>query len=138
VCGPAKRDFTQLNTLAEKYGDKLVILGFPCNQFGHQCYDSDFEMLNHLKHVRPGDGYEPKFQLMTKATVNGADEEPMWTFLKAGPHSLLKLPVHHCPVLLPTRPACLLIVARSAPVPCTTAPSSFWPHCSRIVHTVRS
>jgi len=40
-------------------------------------------MLNHLKHVRPGDGYEPKFQLMTKATVNGADEEPMWTFLKS-------------------------------------------------------
>lgn len=72
-----------MNSLAEKYGDKLVILGFPCNQFGHQCYDSDFELLNHLKYVRPGDGYEPKFPIMTKCVVNGADEEPLWKWLKA-------------------------------------------------------
>lgn len=32
--------------------------------------------------MRPGDGYEPKFQMMTKCSVNGADEEPLWTYLK--------------------------------------------------------
>ena len=72
-----------MNSLAEKYGDKLAVLGFPCNQFGHQCYDSDFELLAHLKHVRPGEGYEPKFQIMTKCEVNGAGEEPLWTYLKS-------------------------------------------------------
>ena len=36
--GTTVRDFIQLNTLAEKYGEDLIILGFPCNQFGHQCY----------------------------------------------------------------------------------------------------
>ena len=68
--------------MAEKYGDKLAILGFPFNQFGHQCYDSDFELMNTLEHVRPGDGYKPKFQIMAKCTVNGENEEPLWTYLK--------------------------------------------------------
>jgi len=60
----------------------LVILGFPCNQFGHQNYNADFEMMPHLEHVRPGDGYKPKFPIMTKCVINGEKEEPLWTFLK--------------------------------------------------------
>lgn len=71
-----------MNALAEKYGDDLVILGVPCNQFGHQCYDKDFELLNTLKYVRPGNGYEPKFQITGKMTINGEDEDAFWTFLK--------------------------------------------------------
>jgi len=71
-----------LNALKEKYGDDLIILGLPCNQFGHQCYDKDFELLNTLKHVRPGEGYEPKFTVTGKMQVNGDDEHPFWTFLK--------------------------------------------------------
>lgn len=39
-------------------------------------------MLPHLEHVRPGDGYKPKFPLMTSCVVNGEDEEPLWTYLK--------------------------------------------------------
>jgi len=76
------RDFVQLNALKEKYGDDLVVIGCGCNQFGHQCYDKDFEMLNTLKYVRPGNGYEPKFILTTKMTVNGSEEDPFWTYLK--------------------------------------------------------
>ena len=26
------RDYTQMNALADKYGEQLVILAFPCNQ----------------------------------------------------------------------------------------------------------
>ena len=48
-----------MNALAEKYGDKLTILGFPCNQFGHQTNEGNDEFLNTLKHVRPGGGFEP-------------------------------------------------------------------------------
>lgn len=37
--GTTVRDYTQMNELVNKFGDNLVILGFPCNQFGHQvCY----------------------------------------------------------------------------------------------------
>jgi len=71
-----------LNALKEKYGDDLVVLGVPCNQFGHQCYDKEFELLNTLKHVRPGEGYEPKFTITGKMTVNGAEEDAFWTYLK--------------------------------------------------------
>lgn len=39
-------------------------------------------MLPHLKHVRPGEGYEPRFPIMTGCTVNGENEEALWTFLK--------------------------------------------------------
>ena len=35
ISGTTVRDFTQMNELCEKYGDKLVILAFPTNQFGH-------------------------------------------------------------------------------------------------------
>ena len=38
--------------------------------------------MNTLKHVRPGDGYVPKFQIMAKSVVNGEAEEPLWTYLK--------------------------------------------------------
>ena len=34
--GTTTRDFTQMNELSSQFGQKLVILGFPCNQFGHQ------------------------------------------------------------------------------------------------------
>eukprot|EP00982_Pelagococcus_subviridis_P009405 30920-Pelagococcus_subviridis.AAC.22 len=73
----------KLNALAEKYGDDLVILGVPSNQFGHQCYDKDFELLNTLKHVRPGDGYVPKFTITEKMEVNGENEHAFWTYLKS-------------------------------------------------------
>ncbi len=72
-----------MNALAEKYGDDLVILGVPSNQFGHQCYDKDFELLNTLKHVRPGDGYVPKFTITEKMEVNGENEHAFWTYLKS-------------------------------------------------------
>ena len=48
-----------MNALAEKYGDKLAILAFPCNQFGHQTNEGNEEFLNTLKYVRAGDGFEP-------------------------------------------------------------------------------
>lgn len=35
--GTTVRDYTQMNELHERYASKgLVILGVPCNQFGHQ------------------------------------------------------------------------------------------------------
>jgi len=73
----------QMNDLTEQFGDSLAVLGFPSNQFGHQTNEKDFEILNTLKHVRPGDGYEPKFEMFSKMDINGASEDPIWTFLKS-------------------------------------------------------
>ena len=55
-----------MNDLCQKYGDKLVILAFPTNQFGHQENSNGEEILNTLKHVRPGNGFEPKCILFQK------------------------------------------------------------------------
>ncbi|KAJ8257903.1 hypothetical protein GJAV_G00190970 [Gymnothorax javanicus] len=72
-----------MNDLHARYGGKgLVILGFPCNQFGHQENGKNEEILPSLKYVRPGNGFEPNFQLLEKVDVNGKEAHPLFTFLK--------------------------------------------------------
>lgn len=71
-----------MNELAAKFGSKLVILGFPCNQFGHQENGNGEEILNSLKNVRPGKGFEPKCQLFEKCDVNGKDCHPLFAYLR--------------------------------------------------------
>ena len=74
-----------MNALADKYGDKLTILGFPCNQFGHQTNEDNAEFLNTLKHVRPGGGFEPAptVTIFEKTDVNGLDAAPLFKWLKS-------------------------------------------------------
>jgi len=73
-----------MNELMAKYGPKgLVILGFPCNQFGHQENCKEEEILNSLKYVRPGNGFEPKIELFSKVQVNGKDAHPVFEYLKS-------------------------------------------------------
>ena len=56
-----------MNELCERFGDeKLAILAFPTNQFGHQENGDGPEILNSLKHVRPGNGFEPKAIMLQK------------------------------------------------------------------------
>jgi len=79
------RDFTAMNALADKYGDKLPIIGFPCNQFGHQTNENNDEFLNTLKHVRPGNGFEPAptVTITEKSNVNGLDAHPLFKWMKS-------------------------------------------------------
>ncbi|WAR18519.1 GPX1-like protein [Mya arenaria] len=71
-----------MNELVAKFADKLVIIAFPCNQFGHQENGSGEEIYASLKHVRPGGGFEPNFQLMEKCDVNGAKAHELFDFLR--------------------------------------------------------
>lgn len=72
-----------MNELHSRYGPSgLVVLGVPCNQFGHQENCKNDEILRSLKHVRPGNGFEPKFQLFEKVDVNGKDAHPLFVYLK--------------------------------------------------------
>ncbi|XP_066217580.1 epididymal secretory glutathione peroxidase-like [Saccopteryx leptura] len=75
--------YPELNALQEElkpFG--LVVLGFPCNQFGEQEPGENSEILPGLKYVRPGGGYVPNFQLFEKGDVNGEKEQKVFTFLK--------------------------------------------------------
>jgi len=73
-----------MNSLMTQFSGKpFVILGFPCGQFENQEPGLNGEILNALKFVRPGQGFVPKFPLLSKGHVNGADEQPIYTFLKS-------------------------------------------------------
>uniref|UniRef100_A0ABI7ZUJ8 Glutathione peroxidase n=2 Tax=Felidae TaxID=9681 RepID=A0ABI7ZUJ8_FELCA len=81
--GTTVRDYTQMNELQRRLGPRgLVVLGFPCNQFGHQENAKNEEILNSLKYVRPGGGFEPNFTLFEKCEVNGAQAHPLFAFLR--------------------------------------------------------
>jgi len=73
-----------MNALAEKYGDKVAILAFPCNQFGHQTNEDNEEFLNTLMYVRPGGGFVPasSITVFEKTMVNGLDAAPLFKWLK--------------------------------------------------------
>ncbi|KAK9406477.1 glutathione peroxidase 3 [Crotalus adamanteus] len=75
--------YVELNALQTSLGiDRLVILGFPCNQFGKQEPGQNSEILQGIKHIRPGGGFVPNFQLFQKGDVNGENEQRIYTFLK--------------------------------------------------------
>lgn len=40
------------------------------------------ELMNGLKYVRPGNGFEPSFPFFKKIDVNGENEHPLYTYLK--------------------------------------------------------
>ena len=72
----ADEDF--LEALNEKYRNRgLVCIGFPCNQFAHQDPGSDSEIQEFCQV-----NYGVTFQIMKKVDVNGADEHPIFTYLK--------------------------------------------------------
>lgn len=62
----------------KEYKDKgLVVIAFPCNQFGKQDPGTNEEILNFCK-----TNYGVTFPVMAKVEVNGEDEEALFTFLK--------------------------------------------------------
>jgi len=72
-----------MNALQQKF-DNLVVLGFPCNQFGLQEPGANgTEILNGIRYVRPGNNFLPNFQLFAKIDVNGEKEHPLYTYLKS-------------------------------------------------------
>jgi len=62
----------------------MYITAFPCNQFDLQEPANNSEILNGVKYVRPGNGFEPapNLHIYGKLEVNGKDAHPMYKFLK--------------------------------------------------------
>lgn len=66
-----------LQKLHEKYANKgLVVLGFPCNQFGAQDKGSNDEISEFCQL-----NYGVSFPMMAKIDVNGADAHPLYHWL---------------------------------------------------------
>jgi glutathione peroxidase len=77
--------YSGLEALQRRLGERgLVVLGFPCNQFGHQ---------------EPGDAgqiaafcssrFEVSFPIFAKTDVNGQSAHPLWRHLKSAAPGLL-------------------------------------------------
>jgi glutathione peroxidase len=74
-----------LEALHRKYADKgLVVLGFPCNQFGAQEPGNEEEIRNFCSLT-----YDVSFPLAAKIDVNGDNADPLWTHLKSKQAGLL-------------------------------------------------
>jgi glutathione peroxidase len=77
--------FGGLEKLHETYGARgLVVLGFPCNQFGSQDPGSNEEIAGFCQR-----NYGVSFPMMAKIDVNGADAHPLYRWLTAEAPGLL-------------------------------------------------
>jgi len=67
-----------LEALYRQYNDQgLVVLGFPCNQFGGQEPGSDKEIADFCK-----TSFDVDFPLFSKIDVNGDKAHPLYAYLK--------------------------------------------------------
>jgi len=76
-----------LQGLSDKYKDQgLVILGFPCNQFGSQEPENDTGIATFCER-----NHGVTFPLMAKSNVNGDDTNEVYKYLKSQKSGLLGL-----------------------------------------------
>jgi len=69
--------YAELEKLHENYGDKVIILGFPANNFGGQEPGSNTEIAAFCQK-----NYGVKFQMFEKISVKGDDQHPLYKLLK--------------------------------------------------------
>lgn len=68
--------YKDLQNLYINYKDDLVVIGFPCNQFGKQEPGSDSEIQSFCEAK-----YDISFLLATKVNVKGVDQHPIYEWL---------------------------------------------------------
>jgi len=73
--GLTNKNYEELEYLYKKY-DNLMILGFPCNQFGNQEPKTNKEIQEFVKNKNV------TFPVFSKIDVNGNNEDPLYTYLK--------------------------------------------------------
>ena len=74
-----------LEALYRKFkGQGLVVLGFPCDQFGHQEPGNEDEIKNFCSLT-----YDVTFPMFAKIDVNGAKTHPLYKYLKHEAKGLL-------------------------------------------------
>jgi glutathione peroxidase len=79
--------YAGLEKLSRDYAGKgLVVLGFPCDQFGHQ-EPGDAEEIKNFCSLT----YDVSFPMFAKIEVNGAKAHPLYQWLKSEKSGLLGL-----------------------------------------------
>lgn len=73
-----------LEELFKEYHEQLVVLGFPCNQFGHQEPGDENEIKSFCSLT-----YDVTFPMFAKVDVNGDNTTPLYEFLKNEKKGLL-------------------------------------------------
>ncbi|MGV3587671.1 MAG: glutathione peroxidase, partial [Adhaeribacter sp.] len=68
--------YKELQALYEKYGDRVVVLGFPANDFGGQEPGSNEEIATFCER-----NYGVQFPVFQKISVTGADKHPLYQYL---------------------------------------------------------
>ena len=77
--------FAGLEGLSQRYREQgLVIVGFPCNQFGAQDAGSNSEIASFCEL-----NYGVSFPMMAKVDVNGTAAHPLWKWLTSQAPGLL-------------------------------------------------
>lgn len=77
-CGFTKQ-YAGLQSLEQDYGPKgLVVMGFPCDQFGHQEPGDEVEILSFCQLQ-----YDVTFPMFSKIEVNGDATIPLFQWLKS-------------------------------------------------------
>jgi glutathione peroxidase len=77
--------FAGLEDLYRRYRDRgLTVLGFPCDQFGHQEPGNEAEIKSFC-----ATRYDVSFPLFAKVQVNGAAAHPLFDYLKSAKRGLL-------------------------------------------------
>ncbi len=77
--------YTGLEALWRKYRDRgLVVLGFPCDQFGHQEPGNEEEIRSFCSLK-----YDVTFPMFAKVDVNGENAHPLFRHLKKAAPGLL-------------------------------------------------
>ena len=77
--------YTGLEALYRRHrAQGFAVLGFPCDQFGHQEPGDEAEIRKFCAL-----NYEVSFPLFAKINVNGTDAHPLYQFLKAARPGLL-------------------------------------------------
>jgi glutathione peroxidase len=79
------RQYAALEELYRRFKDKgLVVLGFPCNQFGHQEPGDEAAIKNFCSLT-----YHVTFPMFKKIEVNGQAAHPLYQFLKSAKRGTL-------------------------------------------------
>jgi glutathione peroxidase len=68
--------YEEMQQLHDQYGDKVVLIGFPCNQFGLQEPGSEEEIVEFCQK-----NYGVTFLMASKIDVKGNDQHPIYSWL---------------------------------------------------------
>jgi glutathione peroxidase len=77
--------YTGLQELHDRFKDKgFAVLGFPCDQFGHQEPGNEEQIRNFCS-----TNYSITFPMFSKVVVNGDDAHPLYKYLRSERKGLL-------------------------------------------------